>query len=120
MRAPSSIELWRKHRWLRWTVHSITWPLKVGALVFPSAKGLELPPEVLAEHVRGALVALLAEGGSSRHPTRARVLTEPLSVDAGELTDKGYVNQRAVLTRRAAEVASLYAEPRHPHVLYLG
>lgn len=93
---------------------------EVGALVFPSAKGLELPPEVLAEHVRGALVALLAEGGSSRHPTRARVLTEPLSVDAGELTDKGYVNQRAVLTRRAAEVASLYAEPRHPHVLYLG
>ena len=38
----------------------------------------------------------------------ARVLlAEPPSIDAGEITDKGYINQRAVLTRRAAAVAAL-------------
>jgi hypothetical protein len=31
------------------------------------------------------------------------------ALDAGEITDKGYVNQRAVLQRRAAEVARLHA-----------
>jgi feruloyl-CoA synthase len=38
------------------------------------------------------------------------VLEEPLSVDAGEITDKGYINQRAVLARRAELVARLYAD----------
>jgi feruloyl-CoA synthase len=37
------------------------------------------------------------------------VLAEPPSADAGEITDKGYINQRAVLTRRAADVQALYA-----------
>jgi feruloyl-CoA synthase len=36
------------------------------------------------------------------------VLAEPPSADAGEITDKGYVNQRAVLQRRAELVARLY------------
>ena len=36
-------------------------------------------------------------GGSSQRPTRALLLTEPPSADAGEITDKGYINQRAVL-----------------------
>jgi feruloyl-CoA synthase len=40
---------------------------------------------------------------------RALVMKEPLSIDAGEITDKGYVNQRAVLDRRAALVEELYA-----------
>ncbi len=47
--------------------------------------------------------------GSSMRITRALVLTEPPSLDAGEITDKGYVNQRAVLVRRATEVERLYA-----------
>jgi feruloyl-CoA synthase len=34
-------------------------------------------------------------------------LAEPASVDGGEITDKGYINQRAVLTRRAGAVAML-------------
>lgn len=46
-------------------------------------------------------------GGSSAHATRALLLAEPASVDGGEITDKGYINQRAVLTRRAAAVALL-------------
>jgi feruloyl-CoA synthase len=37
------------------------------------------------------------------------LLAEPLNVDAGEITDKGYINQRAVLERRAGEVVLLYA-----------
>jgi feruloyl-CoA synthase len=35
------------------------------------------------------------------------LLAEPASVDGGEITDKGYVNQCAVLTRRAQAVATL-------------
>jgi feruloyl-CoA synthase len=38
-------------------------------------------------------------------------MTEPPSVDAGELTDKGYINQSVALGRRAALVEKLYAEP---------
>lgn len=45
--------------------------------------------------------------GSSRYATRALLLVEPPSLDAGEITDKGYVNQRTVLGRRAGEVALL-------------
>jgi feruloyl-CoA synthase len=36
------------------------------------------------------------------------VMEEPPSLDAGEITDKGYVNQKAVLARRAALVERLY------------
>jgi len=41
---------------------------------------------------------------------KAIVLREPPSIDAGEITDKGYINQRAVLERRAALVELLYAD----------
>ncbi len=37
------------------------------------------------------------------------VTTEPPSIDANEITDKGYMNQRAVLERRAALVEALYS-----------
>jgi len=54
------------------------------------------------------LAKLKAQGGhSSGHATRALLLAEPASVDGGEITDKGYINQRAVLTRRASAVATL-------------
>jgi len=53
---------------------------------------------------------------SSRRVGRALLLAEPPSIDAGEITDKGYVNQRAVLERRAALVVRLYADGReHAH-----
>jgi feruloyl-CoA synthase len=39
------------------------------------------------------------------------LLAEPPSLDANEITDKGYVNQRAALTRRACDVDALFAEP---------
>jgi feruloyl-CoA synthase len=54
------------------------------------------------------LARLKAQSGhSSGHATRALLLAEPPSVDGGEITDKGYINQRAVLTRRADAVARL-------------
>ena len=51
------------------------------------------------------------EKGSSRRIKRFLVMTEPPSIDAGEITDKGYVNQRAVTDRRAELVKGLYADP---------
>ena len=47
--------------------------------------------------------------GSSNRIRRLLVLEEPPSLDAGEMTDKGTINQRAVLARRAALVDELYA-----------
>ena len=49
-----------------------------------------------------------AQPGSSARVGRALILTEPLSIDAGELTDKGSINQRGVLSRRAGLVEVLY------------
>jgi feruloyl-CoA synthase len=43
------------------------------------------------------------------HPTRVLVLLDPPSIDANEITDKGYINQRAVLETRAARLEELYA-----------
>jgi feruloyl-CoA synthase len=37
-------------------------------------------------------------------------LPDAPSIAAGEITDKGYVNQRLVLSRRAADVQALYAD----------
>ncbi len=47
--------------------------------------------------------------GSSNRVTRALVLIDPPSFDRGEITDKGSINQRSVLTHRAALVEALYA-----------
>jgi feruloyl-CoA synthase len=47
--------------------------------------------------------------GSSNRVMRALVLIDPPSFDRGEITDKGSINQRAVLTHRAALVEALYA-----------
>ena len=83
---------------------------EVGVLVFPTAQALALPPEALAAQVASALKALKGEGGgSSQVPVRALVLREPPLADAGEITDKGYINQGAVLKRRATRVQLLHA-----------
>ncbi len=46
--------------------------------------------------------------GSASRVARALVLTEPPSIDTGELTDKGSINQRALLARRASLVDAMY------------
>jgi feruloyl-CoA synthase len=81
----------------------------VGALVFLSPAAKELAPGALRSRLSGALRKLADEGGSSTRPARLLVMAEPPSIDANEITDKGYMNQRAVLERRAALVERLYA-----------
>jgi feruloyl-CoA synthase len=84
----------------------------------------DAPLPVIAAHpaVRRQLGDLLASfrdaaTGSSTRVERAVVLDSPLSLDAGEVTDKGSVNQRAVLANRAHLLADLYSEPAPPHVI---
>jgi feruloyl-CoA synthase len=85
---------------------------EVGALVFLNPAAIrELSPDAVRETLRRALASLAAEpGGSSTHPVRLLIATEPPSIDANEITDKGYLNQRAILERRAALVATLYSD----------
>jgi len=79
-----------------------------------------LASEAVTGPVRAGLERLRREGvGSSTHASRALFLEEPPSLDAGEITDKGYINQRAVLERRAAAVEALYGDPPPPEVLEL-
>jgi feruloyl-CoA synthase len=52
-----------------------------------------------------------AQPGSSSRVQRILVMLEPPSIDAHEITDKGYINQRATLERRKHLVELLYANP---------
>jgi feruloyl-CoA synthase len=93
----------------------------IAALVFPSPAAVQ---SYAAEHGDDALAALERDiagriatfnrdaGGSSRVVRRVAILTEPPSLDAGEVTDKGYINQRTVLERRASFVRELFDEQR--------
>jgi feruloyl-CoA synthase len=77
-----------------------------------------------ADQVRQALAAALARhnqtGGSAARIERLILLAEPADLDAGEITDKGYVNQRQVLRRRAGLVERLYADPPPAEVIVAG
>jgi feruloyl-CoA synthase len=72
---------------------------------------------VRAEFCRRLGVLARQSSGSSTRVCRALLMAEPPSLDAGEATDKGSINQRAVLERRAALVDRLYASPRPPEVI---
>ena len=76
---------------------------ELGALIFPAGN-----PSSAELAARLKTFAEQASGSSNRI-ARALVLEEPPSLDAGEMTDKGSINQRAVLSRRAALVEELYA-----------
>ena len=67
----------------------------------------------------GSLLAELAQTstGSATRVERVVLLEEPPSLDAGEMTDKGSLNQRAVLARRAALVEDAHRKPPPPHVV---
>lgn len=58
-----------------------------------------------------------ASTGSSNRIVRLMLLDEPPSIDAGEITDKGSINQRAVLACRASLVEELYARTPSPRVI---
>jgi feruloyl-CoA synthase len=57
--------------------------------------------------------------GSSTRITRAVLIDTPLSIDRGEVTDKGSINQRAVLEHRAALIDELYSPDAAAHVIIL-
>ena len=65
---------------------------------------------VVRQHIRDGLAAYnQSNPGSSTRIRRLLLLDEPPAIDANEITDKGYINQRAVLDTRADEVARLFA-----------
>jgi feruloyl-CoA synthase len=74
-------------------------------------KEVALDDQKLREHLAQALRALNDDVGAASRIQRLLLLEQPPSLDAGEITDKGYLNQRRALERRAAEVARLYADP---------
>ena len=95
-----------------------------GALVFPNAAACRAlagmddttPLRLVLDHPRvvevfhTAFDALAREGtGSSTFVARALLLDEPPSLEAKEMTDKGSINQKAVILHRAALVDDLYA-----------
>jgi feruloyl-CoA synthase len=98
---------------------------EVGLLAFANLAGCKaaigaeaeaLAPEAVVRHPRlhAALKAKLAaynaqHPGSSERVRRVLLMVEPPNIDAGEITDKGYIGQRAVLARRAPLVERLYA-----------
>jgi len=101
-----------------------------GALLFPSEGGVrrlcpDAPPGcsiadlVARPEVRARVREGLSQmaGGTSMRIARALFVTEPPSIDAGEITDKGYINQRRVRERRAAEVERLHASEASEAVL---
>jgi feruloyl-CoA synthase len=98
----------------------------VGALIFPNIAACReharlapaaAPPDVLAHPevigaFQDALDALARQNtGSSTFVARAVLLEDPPSLDAREITDKGSINQKAVLQHRAAIVEQLYDAP---------
>lgn len=107
----------------------------LGILIFPNlqaCRGLTpgLPPSApAAEAVRHPAVAAkfteLLESfarqatGNSNRVVRAMLMDEPASLDAGEITDKGSLNQKIILDRRGALVEEMYSEPSSPRVLRL-
>ena len=108
---------------------------EIGLLVFPSEAGCrglcaDLPGDAplsaligharVRAHLASTLESLAAQAtGSSTRPTRALLMSAPPSIDANEITDKGYINQRAVLARRAALVERLHAAKPDAEVIRL-
>ena len=95
---------------------------EVGAMLFPTAlmRGLgglaesaswaDVVATPAVKQWLQALISLLAQTstGSATRVARAIILTEPPSIDRGEVTDKGSINQRAVLKHRAGLVNALH------------
>ena len=100
---------------------------EVGAMVFPTHKVRELSglpgtaplADVLASapvraHFQRVLNELAAAStGSANRIARMCLLSEHPTIDKGEITDKGSINQRAVLTHRADTVALLHNDGLH-------
>ncbi len=71
----------------------------------------------LADHLARILAALNADAGSAARIQRLILMARPAGLDDGEITDKGYINQRRVLANRSDLVDVLYAEVPAPFVI---
>ncbi|MES2584538.1 MAG: feruloyl-CoA synthase [Pseudomonadota bacterium] len=97
---------------------------EVGAMVFPTQAVRKLSPlpadaamadvlacEAVIAHFQTVLNTLASQAtGSANRIARLCLLAEPPTLDRGEVTDKGSINQRAVLTHRAHTVEALHAD----------
>jgi feruloyl-CoA synthase len=105
----------------------------IGLLAWPSLPALKqiagedadpaklISASAVREHVRKGLAAYNAtQPGSSSRIRRVLIMAEPPSIDANEITDKGYINQRSVLERRAALIERLYSDPAAADVIVIG
>jgi feruloyl-CoA synthase len=76
---------------------------------------------VIREHVRAAIARWnVGQSGMSQHIARVLLLPDLPSIDANEITDKGYVNQRLALERRAADVTRLFAGEPDAEIIVVG
>jgi feruloyl-CoA synthase len=91
----------------------------LGALVFPNAVACrDIDAAALRTRLQPVFERLAREStGSSTCVARAMIMDVPPSIDAGEITDKGSINQRAVLKKRSALVERLYADPPDPMLI---
>lgn len=78
---------------------------------------LAVQPQLLAELQRRLARHAAAQGGTSTRICRAALVPAALSLDHGEITEKGSVNQARVLERCSALVEDLYAEVAPAHVI---
>ncbi len=92
---------------------------RLGVLVFLNAAACaKLAPAEVRARLQAAFNGLAAAStGSSTRIARALVMEVPPSIDASEITDKGSINQRAVLKNRAALVERLYADPPETDII---
>ena len=92
---------------------------RLGALVFPNIVFCrDLDAAELRARLQPVFERLAREStGSSTRVVRALVMEVPASIDASEVTDKGSINQRAVLKSRAVLVERLYADPPDPDII---
>lgn len=101
-------------------VGALVWPAPAAFAAAVQAAGGDAAAalKALGEEISGRLAVFnRAQGGTSRQVGRFIVLSSPPSLDAGEITDKGYVNQRVAQDNRSGEVAALFSEPPGPGVL---
>jgi feruloyl-CoA synthase len=92
----------------------------IGEGASPAQPELARHPTVRA-HVAAALARWnAAHPGSSERIARVLLLSDAPSIDANEITDKGYINQRLALERRSADVARVLAQDPDQDVIELG
>lgn len=87
----------------------------IGILIIPNPNA---DRAILSAALREKIEAYNArEAGSSRRVARAVIMTELPDIDTGEITDKGYLNQRKIIARRASLIETLYSDAPHEQVM---